>query len=267
MKIITDIQEMKNLAAETRAKNKSIGFVPTMGFLHSGHLSLVRASVERSDVAVVSIFVNPAQFAPQEDFKRYPRDLNRDYRLLEAEGVDYVFVPAGAEMYPEGFSTYVQVEKFQDRLCGLSRPGHFRGVCTVVLKLFNIVQPDLAFFGQKDAQQVVILKKMVEDLDVDTRIEALPIVREPDGLALSSRNTYLDPEQRIELDQLVQKAEENLFYTKIDDHGLLEKISKQTVEAEFTAGSFPYRLLTNLIAAKDFEALQTAYELLQEQKR
>lgn len=187
---------MKSLASGLKAEGKIIGFVPTMGFLHSGHLSLVREAVNKSDITVVSVFVNPAQFGPKEDFKEYPRDINRDSRLLKAEGVDYLFVPREEEMYPEGYSTYVEVQKLQDRLCGRSRPGHFRGVCTVVLKLFNIVQPDLAYFGQKDAQQALILRRMAKDLDLDTRIEALPIVREPDGLAVSSRNTLLDPEQR-----------------------------------------------------------------------
>jgi pantoate--beta-alanine ligase len=187
---------MKTAAREARAANRVIGFVPTMGFLHEGHLSLVRECRKSADVAVVSIFVNPLQFGPGEDFKQYPRNPDRDARLLEREAVDYLFVPGAREMYPEGYKTAVEVSVLQDKLCGRSRPGHFKGVTTAVLKLFHIVQPDLAFFGQKDAQQAVILEKMVEDLNMDVAIRVLPIVREPDGLALSSRNTYLTARER-----------------------------------------------------------------------
>jgi pantoate--beta-alanine ligase len=167
-----------------------------MGFLHEGHLSLVTESVEQTDRTVVSVFVNPAQFAPHEDFEDYPRDLQKDLDMLEAAGTDYVFVPDGEQMYAQGYHTYVEVHGLQERLCGVTRPHFFRGVCTVVLKLFNIVSPDLAFFGQKDAQQAIILKRMVRDLDLDVRIVVMPIVRDRDGLALSSRNSYFDAEQR-----------------------------------------------------------------------
>jgi pantoate--beta-alanine ligase len=196
MRIVRTVEEMKAVSREHRARGKRIGFVPTMGSLHEGHLSLVRASRERTDTTVVSIFVNPAQFGPGEDLASYPRDLERDAALLEKEGVDYVFHPEPSGMYPEGFGTFVEVGDLQDRLCGHSRPGHFRGVCTVVLKLFNIVRPDAAFFGWKDAQQVIILRRMAADLDLDVRIEALPLVRDADGLALSSRNRHLSPEER-----------------------------------------------------------------------
>lgn len=196
MKILKTIQEMKKVSAELRSSGQSIGFVPTMGYLHEGHLSLVRSSRSQADCTVVSIFVNPTQFGPREDFKRYPRDLKRDLEILEEEGVDYVFVPEVKEMYPNGYKTYVEIHEFQDKLCGHSRPGHFRGVCTVVLKLFHIIKPDLSFFGQKDAQQAVILKKMVKDLDMDGKIEVLPTVRNEKGIALSSRNEYLSPEER-----------------------------------------------------------------------
>jgi pantoate--beta-alanine ligase len=174
----------------------SVGFVPTMGYLHEGHLSLVRESLRKADVTVVSIFVNPAQFDPTEDFNEYPRDLNRDSEVLEREGVDYLFVPEADEIYPHGYKTFVEVHDLQDKLCGRSRPGHFRGVCTVVLKLFNIINPDISFFGQKDYQQAVILKRMVKELNLEVKIEALPIIREADGLALSSRNKYLTREER-----------------------------------------------------------------------
>ena len=196
MRIVRTVEEMKAVSREHRARGKRIGFVPTMGSLHEGHLSLVRASRERTDTTVVSIFVNPAQFGPGDDLASYPRDLERDAALLEKEGVDYVFHPEPSGMYPEGFGTFVEVGDLQDRLCGHSRPGHFRGVCTVVLKLFNIVRPDAAFFGWKDAQQVIILRRMAADLDLDVSIEALPLVRDADGLALSSRNSYLSAEER-----------------------------------------------------------------------
>ncbi len=196
MKIVTGLAEMKTLSQEWKRAGLTVGFVPTMGFLHEGHLSLVRASRGRVDIMVVSIFVNPAQFGPGEDFQKYPRDLGRDAALLEKEGVDIVFHPSAEEMYPPGFRTFVEVRDLQDRLCGASRPGHFRGVTTVVLKLFGIVAPDIAFFGWKDAQQVVILKRMARDLNLDVEIEACPLVREPDGLAMSSRNTYLSDEER-----------------------------------------------------------------------
>jgi len=192
MRLITTVKEMKTLAQELKSGGKVIGLVPTMGYLHEGHLSLVRTSLEKTDVTVVSIFVNPTQFGPREDFSHYPRDLDRDIQILEKMGVEIVFHPEPEEMYPEGYKTYVEIPVLQTKLCGRSRPGHFRGVCTIVLKLFHIIHPELAFFGQKDAQQSIILKRMVEDLDMEVRIEVLPIVRDADGLALSSRNTYLN---------------------------------------------------------------------------
>ncbi len=193
---INTAAEMQDAMNREKSLGKTIGFVPTMGFLHQGHLSLVRESLKKAEVTVVSIFVNPTQFGPQEDFKDYPRDIHRDSEILEKEGVDYLFAPRNEVMYPEGYKTYVEVSGLQDKLCGRSRPGHFRGVCTVVLKLFNIVEPDFAFFGQKDAQQAIILKRMAADLNLKVKVEALPIVREEDGLALSSRNTYLSQEER-----------------------------------------------------------------------
>jgi pantoate--beta-alanine ligase len=196
MKIITSVDQMRKTARRLKSKGKTIGLVPTMGFLHQGHLSLVRESLRRADATVVSIFVNPVQFGPGEDLKDYPRDLKKDSELLKKEGVDYLFVPEAADMYPEGYKTYVEVHDLQNKLCGRSRPTHFRGVCTVVLKLFNIVNPDISFFGQKDAQQAIIIKRMVRDLNSDVKVEVLPTVREKDGLALSSRNIYLNEEQR-----------------------------------------------------------------------
>jgi pantoate--beta-alanine ligase len=211
MKTISKIEEMKSAVRKYESQGKSVGFVPTMGYLHEGHLSLVKASLERTDCTVVSIFVNPAQFGSTEDFKEYPRDLTRDSRLLEDLGVDFLFCPDYTEMYPLDYKTYVEVVDLQDILEGRSRPGHFRGVSTVVLKLFNIVHPDIAFFGQKDAQQAILLKRIVSDLNLDVRIEVKPTVREEDGLALSSRNVYLNPEQRnaaLCISQSLQEAEQ-----------------------------------------------------------
>jgi pantoate--beta-alanine ligase len=196
MEIVNKIDELFVTRDGIRSRGGRLGLVPTMGALHEGHLSLIRAAKAKSDVVAASIFVNPTQFGPNEDFTRYPRDLERDLALLERDGVDLVFVPSVEEMYPQQSVTWVAVEGLSDRLCGKSRPGHFRGVATVVAKLFNIVEPDIAFFGQKDAAQVAIIRRMVRDLNMPVAIEACPIVREPDGLALSSRNAYLSPEQR-----------------------------------------------------------------------
>jgi pantoate--beta-alanine ligase len=185
-------------AAVVRAGERglSVGLVPTMGALHAGHASLIRAARRETGFVVVSIFVNPTQFGPKEDLDRYPRTPEADLRLCAEEGADLVFAPPAAELYPPGFRTYVEVHGLQDLLCGASRPGHFRGVATVVLKLFHIVGPDVAYFGQKDAQQFRLLEQMAHDLDVPVRLRLCPIVREPDGLALSSRNRYLNPEER-----------------------------------------------------------------------
>ncbi len=201
MQILSDISELRATLRQLRSSggqstSRSVGFVPTMGALHAGHRSLVQASRQRCAVVVVSIFVNPTQFGPNEDFSRYPRTLEEDCQMLEAEGVDVVFTPTAEAMYPPGASTYVDVEGVSERLDGASRPGHFRGVATVVAKLFNIVQPDFSFFGQKDAAQVAVLRKMVRDLDFPLEIIVCPTVREPDGLAMSSRNRYLSAEER-----------------------------------------------------------------------
>ncbi|HZQ18102.1 MAG TPA: pantoate--beta-alanine ligase [Terriglobales bacterium] len=196
MKLLHTIDEMGAFSRNARSGSKRLGLVPTMGALHEGHVSLVRAAREKSDVVVVSIFVNPTQFGPSEDFSRYPRTLEKDCALLERESVDAVFAPSSNEMYGSGSITWVTVEAISDRLCGRSRPGHFRGVTTVVAKLFNIVEPDIAFFGQKDAAQVAIIRRMVRDLNFPVAIEVCPIVREADGLALSSRNVYLGPQER-----------------------------------------------------------------------
>lgn len=196
MKIIRSIPKMQKTALRLKGEGKRIAFVPTMGDFHEGHLSLIRAARKRGDVLVVSLFVNPAQFAPGEDFKRYPRNLKRDGRLARDLGADILFAPSPEDIYPEGFSTYVEEEKLSIGLCGARRPGHFRGVTTVVAKLFNIVRPDVAVFGQKDAQQARIIQKMVRDLRFPVKIVVRPLIRERDGLAMSSRNRYLSSRER-----------------------------------------------------------------------
>src|ERR1700687_1705416 len=196
MKHCQSIDEMRAARRTARRDAKTVGLVPTMGALHEGHLSLVRAARDRCDLVVASIFVNPLQFGPNEDLAQYPRNFDQDRDLLRQEGVDFVFAPSVEEMYPAGALTYVTVEGLSDKLCGRSRPGHFRGVTTVVSKLFNIVEPHQAFFGQKDAAQSTIIRRMVCDLNIPVQVVVCPIVREPDGLAMSSRNAYLDAPQR-----------------------------------------------------------------------
>jgi pantoate--beta-alanine ligase len=195
MRVIESVKEMQATADALR-RDKRIGFVPTMGYLHEGHLALVRKARELADVVVVSIFVNPIQFAPTEDLAKYPRDLARDMKLLENEKTDILFYPDYKEMYPDGYTTYIQVRGLEDYLCGQTRKGHFVGVATVVAKLFNMVKPHVAVFGQKDYQQLAIIERMVRDLNMDVRIIPYPTVREKDGLAMSSRNTYLSPSDR-----------------------------------------------------------------------
>jgi pantoate--beta-alanine ligase len=196
MKLIKTIDEMRAFRKATRQSGKPLALIPTMGALHEGHLSLVRAAREKSDVVAVSIFVNPTQFGPNEDFGKYPRTLESDSALLERQYVDVIFAPSVDDVYLPGAVTWVTVEGMSDRLCGKSRPGHFRGVTTVVSKLFHIIEPDAAFFGQKDAAQVAIIRRMVRDLNMPVSIEICPIIRESNGLALSSRNAYLNPEER-----------------------------------------------------------------------
>jgi len=193
MKVVETIADLKRLRHKLP---EPVGFVPTMGYLHEGHLVLVRRARAENSSVVASIFVNPTQFGPQEDFDKYPRNPKRDLAMLEKEGVDLVFMPSVAEMYPPQFDSWVEAGKVTERLEGATRPGHFRGVTTVVAKLFNIVQPDKAYFGQKDAQQLAVIKKMVADLNMNLEVVAVPTVREPDGLAMSSRNIYLNPEER-----------------------------------------------------------------------
>jgi len=190
------VKTISDIRASRQQLKGSVGFVPTMGFLHEGHLALVRRAKTENAAVIVSIYVNPVQFGPREDFGSYPRDLDRDLELLQREGTDIVFVPSDDEIYPLGFSSWVVVEKVTERLEGASRPGHFRGVATVVAKLFNIVQPTRAYFGQKDAQQVVVIKRMAADLNMNPEVVVVPTIRESDGLAMSSRNIYLNAKER-----------------------------------------------------------------------
>jgi pantoate--beta-alanine ligase len=219
VRVFKNPRELQTFIKKLKKEGKTIGFVPTMGYLHEGHLSLVRCAKKDNDLVVVSIFVNPTQFGKNEDYDRYPRDLQRDLKLLEREGVDIVFAPKVEDMYPPGFSTYVEETKLSQPLEGKFRPGHFRGVCTVVNKLFNIVQPDRAYFGEKDYQQLLVIKKMVEDLNMDIEVVGCPIVREPDGLAKSSRNVYLSEEERRQATALYKSF---LLAQKLVEEGLTD---------------------------------------------
>lgn len=196
MKTIKTLGGMRRASEGAREKGLSVGFVPTMGFLHEGHLSLIDRASSENDLVAMSVFVNPLQFGPKEDFRRYPRDLMRDKKLARERGCDLVFVPSAASFYPPGFRSSVRVKELENKLCGKSRPGHFEGVCTVVMKLLNVVRPHRVYLGQKDAQQAIILRRMIDDLAIGVSVVVCPIVREPDGLAMSSRNAYLTADQR-----------------------------------------------------------------------
>lgn len=232
MKTIETVTEMVQLAKMWRQEGKRVGLVPTMGYLHQGHLSLAAAARQDCDTVVMSIFVNPTQFGPNEDYEAYPRDLSHDRALAEGAGVDYLFAPQPGDMYPNGYSTFVNVEGVTDHLCGAKRPGHFRGVATVVSKLFHIVQPEKAYFGQKDGQQVAVLRRMVADLNMPVEIIARPIVREADGVALSSRNVYLSAEQRqqaVVLSQGLARARD-LFVQGERDGEILKKAVTDVIQ-------------------------------------
>lgn len=256
MRVVEDIATVRALLSEHRRRGESVGFVPTMGYLHEGHLSLVRIARARAMRVVVSIFVNPMQFGPDEDFERYPRDPERDRRLLEAEGCDLLFTPSREAVYPEGYGTEVSVAGLAGKLCGQSRPGHFDGVTTVVLKLFNIVQPDFAVFGQKDAQQLVIIRRMVADLDLPVQIVAGPTVREPDGLAASSRNAYLSPEERKQATcvyRALRGAEAVVRSGEVRADRLVDEM-RRTIEAEPLA-SAEYISVVDPVSLEDLEAV------------
>lgn len=234
MMVVEKIQDVREIIKSQKKQNKKIGLVPTMGYLHDGHLSLIKKAKENSDFVCASIFVNPIQFGPNEDYDKYPRDVERDIKLLENQGCDLVFIPSVEEMYPDERLTTITVRKITDKLCGAYRPGHFDGVCTVVAKLFNIFTPDIAVFGQKDAQQVAVIKKMVEDLNMPVEIIASPIVRDKDGLALSSRNTYLTDEERraaLILNKSLKEAEKLLVSGERSAEKILDAVRK-TLEDE-----------------------------------
>lgn len=255
MQTFTSVEKMQVWCREQRAQGKTIGLVPTMGYLHNGHMALVKEARRRCDIVIATIFVNPIQFGAGEDFEVYPRDLEKDSFLLEQEQTDALFAPATQEMYPVGYNTFVEVMgEISEKLCAESRPGHFKGVSTVVSKLFNICLPDMAFFGQKDAQQVMVIEKMVQDLNFPVEVIRVPIVREADGLALSSRNVYLTPEQRSqalvlskslqEARELIQSGERNV--AKVKD--LLENTIKSSSEADL--------VYAHIYDAKDLSAVE-----------
>ncbi len=279
-KVCATIAEMRAACREMRAAGKRLGFVPTMGALHAGHLSLVRAAKARCDAVAVSIFVNPTQFGPKEDLAKYPRTFASDCAALEKEGVDSILAPTAEEMYAAGETTWVTVEGLSEKLDGRSRPGHFRGVTTVVSKLFHIVEPDVAFFGQKDAAQVAIIRRMVRDLNIPTEIVSCPIVREPDGLAMSSRNVYLGAEDRqralvlnralrevegkfrqgersasklarVGREVITQEPEVHLDYFEIVDPGTLDPIERVAGETLVAVAAYigATRLIDNVLLA------------------
>ena len=259
MKTISKVSEMRSIVREVKKEGKSIGLVPTMGYFHEGHLSLIREASKKCDILIVSIFVNPTQFGPSEDYEHYPRDLGRDESIAEREEVAFIFAPSVSEMYPSGYSTFLEVEGLSKVMCGKSRPTHFRGVTTVVAKLFNLVQPDTAYFGQKDAQQAAIIKKMASDLNMDVEIHICPIVREKDGLAMSSRNAYLNEEERKAapvLHRAVLKAKDGIIKGK-KNAGEIRKEITGIIEGEKLAR-------IDYIAIVDPENLQEVDNIEQE---
>lgn len=237
MEIIRKVDEMKFKIQEIKKTGKTIGFVPTMGYLHEGHKSLIDRAHKENEIVVVSVFVNPTQFGPNEDFEKYPRDEKKDSQLCEQAGCDVMFIPEPKDMYPEGYNTYVDVLGLTEGLCGASRPGHFRGVCTVVLKLFNIVKPQRAYFGQKDAQQLAVIRRMALDLNLDVEIVGCPIVRESDGLALSSRNVYLSADERREalvLSRALQEVKKLIEEGQNDVFTIKEKMIRMINAAKYS---------------------------------
>ncbi|MDO8602439.1 MAG: pantoate--beta-alanine ligase [Candidatus Omnitrophota bacterium] len=231
MKVYRNVRSLAKKVSEIKRLNDTVGLVPTMGFLHEGHISLIRKARKDMDHVIVSIFVNPTQFGPGEDFKKYPRDLKRDLDICRKEGADIVFVPKAKDIYPDGYSTYISVRGITEKLCGASRPGHFRGVATVVAKLFNITAPDIAYFGQKDAQQAIIIKKMAEDLNMRVKVKVMPVVREKNGLAMSSRNVYLSRRERIQAQSIYRalRLAKELFHGGEKDSGIIINKMKRVI--------------------------------------
>ncbi|MFC1496940.1 pantoate--beta-alanine ligase [Verrucomicrobiota bacterium] len=262
MKTISSIKEMQETALQARRKGKRIGFVPTMGFLHEGHLSLIRNARKSCDLLVVSIFVNPIQFGDSEDLSEYPRDFSRDEELCKKENVDIVFYPSNDEMYRTMHSVYVQEEKLSIELCGALRPGHFRGVATVVAKLLNIVQPHTTVFGQKDAQQARIIEKMVQDLNFPVNIIIAPIVREPDGLAMSSRNTYLSSDERkraVCLHESLCAAEKMCQQGEKDTTAIKHQMREIILKTSNATPNIPVEI--DYVETADYETLQPVNEI------
>ena len=256
MEVVKTVETMREHTAEWRRRSLTIGFVPTMGYLHEGHKALIRKAVSQADKTVVSIFVNPSQFAPEEDYEQYPRDLKHDTDACEEEGVDIVFTPTTKEMYPDNFSTWVEEEALSQGLCGAFRPGHFKGVTTVVTKLFNMVEPDLAVFGQKDAQQALIIQRLIRDLNFDIKFVLGPTVREKNGLALSCRNEYLDREQRKRASSIYEGLCEakKLFGQGETDSTKLKDQVVQTVEN--SGGRIEY---VEVVSREDLRALKDVH--------
>lgn len=258
MKVVRSVKEMQEISNDLKKDGKSIGFVPTMGFLHEGHLSLVRRAKEENDTVVVSIFVNPLQFGPKEDFNSYPRDEERDLNLLR-DLADFVFIPEAKEMYPEGYSTYVEVENLTTNLCGRFRPGHFKGVATVVLKLFNIVKPTRAYFGKKDYQQFRVIERMALDLNLEVEVVPCEIVREKNGLAMSSRNVYLTKDE-FEEASIIYKAlsygkelieKENIRDPKV----VIDKI-KEMIQSAKSLKKIDYIQIVDPITLQDVDKIE-----------
>lgn len=257
MEIIRTVEQMRSRSRELRGEGTVVGLVPTMGYLHEGHLNLVRIALELAEFTVVSVFVNPTQFGPSEDLDRYPRDLDRDLGLLDGMGTDLVFAPKAEDMYPEGFETSVHVAGMGEGLCGAYRPGHFDGVCTVVAKLFEIVRPNLAVFGQKDGQQAAIIERMVADLNMDVQIVRGPTVREHDGLAMSSRNSYLSEEERRQapvLHESLERARERFEAGETDAGRVLGEI-RSMIESKPAAA-------VQYVAAVDWKTLEERERLV-----
>jgi pantoate--beta-alanine ligase len=255
--VVATIDDVRVKVAEARAGENTIGLVPTMGALHAGHASLIRAARAKTDFTIVSIYVNPTQFGQGEDFDRYPRTLEADQQLCGAVGADLIFAPTPEQIYPEGFRTFVEVTGLGDHLCGPSRPGHFRGVATVVLKLFNIVLPDAAFFGQKDAQQARIIQQMAKDLDLLVKVIIVPTVREADGLAMSSRNRFLDPDQRRNAAVLFKALERAKELVARGERDVAKIESALAAEVASTPGAvMDYARLVDALTLQPIESLQ-----------
>ena len=259
MKVIKDIRAMQEIAEFLRRTGRKIGFVPTMGYLHEGHVALMIAAKDECDILITSIFVNPAQFLPGEDFEKYPRDFMRDYYICKQTGVDYIFNPEPEDVYGEDYKTFINVNDLSDKLEGKYRPGHFTGVATVVLKFFNITKPHYAYFGQKDAQQTAVLRKMVEDLNVDIKLRICDTLREDSGLAMSSRNVYLSEKHRKEaavLNETLNIAKNRILNSDYEDVKSLKKELKEYIETKTPDCSLQYIAITDNYLLKKIEDLK-----------